>query len=620
MPRFNVSLVVAAVVSLSPEVAAAQMRVGPNVQVSVERAERNYGEMQIRAHPTDSATLIACSSSWGKTLNEANGIDVYFSRDAGRTWKFSALTPGVDPVCALAADGTAYVHGSARIRRLPRGGTEWLLADTSSKIADDRQAITVDNTSEAYRGRVYVAGLTDAPSTDAPSVNVEYMGVWHSKDGGRTFRGSSRPLLSLPPRGAHMVANNPSIFTDGSLLVAYTEHNTDNWQCNSDKLNARFLLMKSTDGGETFKRSTIAQICSDFDAGTAAAIPALAADGTEGPLRGRLYAAWLDRRSGRFEVLFNFSADTGKTWSKPVAIHADRKPGAPRDDLTPRLAVNRNGVVGIAWGNRQGYSDNLSYDQHFTASYDGGVTWLPSVRVSAVPASWQENQSYPLIVDSNRANGEQSVHMHKFAFTGGDYAGLDADAAGVFHLLWADNRNRTSQLWTGTVTVPGMAAPLRSAAVNATGVVIRNDLENYVSLKSRVALELETESADFDQKQRVITLYGRLRNLSDQSVQGPFIVKATRIASVLGAPAAINSANKQVHDGAQWEFNDVALGAKAESLRQKFVFRIDNYVPPGTLPHLHDIMTSTPPSFFSFVAEVFGPAAEPTAVHGHSTK
>src|SRR5436189_299191 len=40
---------------------------------------------------------------------------------------------------------------------------------------------------------------------------------------------------------------------------------------------------------------------------------------------------------------------------------------------------------------------------------------------------------------------------------GGDYAGLAADAGGVFHAFWVDNRTGYSQIWTAPLTVPGRA-------------------------------------------------------------------------------------------------------------------------------------------------------------------
>src|SRR5262249_21704553 len=65
-------------------------------------------------------------------------------------------------------------------------------------------------------------------------------------------------------------------------------------------------------------------------------------------------------------------------------------------------------------------------------SLDGGVTWLPSVRVSTHANLREEGDS---------------------RFNGGGTSGLAADADGVFHPVWIDNRAGIHQMWTATVTV-----------------------------------------------------------------------------------------------------------------------------------------------------------------------
>jgi hypothetical protein len=44
----------------------------------------------------------------------------------------------------------------------------------------------------------------------------------------------------------------------------------------------------------------------------------------------------------------------------------------------------------------------------------------------------------------------------------GDTAGLVADADGVFHALWIDNRTGVHQVWTATIAVRGVVRPLGS--------------------------------------------------------------------------------------------------------------------------------------------------------------
>jgi hypothetical protein len=62
---------------------------------------------------------------------------------------------------------------------------------------------------------------------------------------------------------------------------------------------------------------------------------------------------------------------------------------------------------------------------------DGAITWLPSARLSAAAH---------VADDDTRKNG-------------GDTAGLAADADGVFHRVWIDNRTGIPQMWTTTVTI-----------------------------------------------------------------------------------------------------------------------------------------------------------------------
>jgi hypothetical protein len=107
------------------------------------------------------------------------------------------------------------------------------------------------------------------------------------------------------------------------------------------------------------------------------------------------------------------------------------------------VAVNNQGVVGIAW--YDGRDDPRGYRsvfrcQHvyFTASLDGGRTFLPGVKVS-------EAENCP-DTPRNAEAGRRWV-------AGGDYFGLAAEAAGAFRLLWADSREGIYQLRSSTVRV-----------------------------------------------------------------------------------------------------------------------------------------------------------------------
>src|SRR5205807_1808861 len=99
----------------------------------------------------------------------------------------------------------------------------------------------------------------------------------------------------------------------------------------------------------------------------------------------------------------------------------------------------------------------------------GGDTFLPSVRVSSADETFPTPDRWDIIGSttgggvpferSPRKTISVSVQLRNFTTNGGDTAGLTADADGVFHPVWVDNRTGVPQLWTAPVTVAGAAVP-----------------------------------------------------------------------------------------------------------------------------------------------------------------
>jgi len=113
---------------------------------------------------------------------------------------------------------------------------------------------------------------------------------------------------------------------------------------------------------------------------------------------------------------------------------------------TPSLAVNRDGIVGIAWhdgrnGGARYRREFICQEIYFTASLDGGNTFLPEVKVSA-------EKSCPMLPQ----NGEVGWRWP----AGGDYMGLAATPDGDFVVLWADSRSEMYQLRTATLKVSAL--------------------------------------------------------------------------------------------------------------------------------------------------------------------
>lgn len=110
------------------------------------------------------------------------------------------------------------------------------------------------------------------------------------------------------------------------------------------------------------------------------------------------------------------------------------------------LTVNHRGVLGVAWTDaRHAYEGDDCYDIYFTASLDGGESFLSERRIT-------EATSCPK-VEENGAIGRI------FAPSGGDYIGMIAESDGRFRLMWSDARNGPFELWTALVDVSGLVSP-----------------------------------------------------------------------------------------------------------------------------------------------------------------
>jgi hypothetical protein len=104
----------------------------------------------------------------------------------------------------------------------------------------------------------------------------------------------------------------------------------------------------------------------------------------------------------------------------------------------PVLAVNRSGVLAVAWMNAwYDGGGQRCQDLHLSTSADGGRTFLPAQRVSRV-----------VCVPKSAA-----VIVREWWPTSGDYFGLVPMTDQSFQILWGEPTERGGALWTTTVRV-----------------------------------------------------------------------------------------------------------------------------------------------------------------------
>ena len=447
----------AAAATAGAQVPAPSIRVGPNVQVSAAHPGATHYEVVVSAHPSDPSRLIAGSLIYPDSGGFA-GTVVYGSSDGGASWHTSVDLPVLDrtgdPATAYGPDGTAYyvasqipVNGERKLLlfRSADGGARWDGPYPFTYM--DREYITVDASHGPWRGRVYVNGTNRVPRTLSDFV------LFSSSDSGKSFNG---PVLRSEHRiVTATVMGNSVVTTDGAVVGVYVETQPPGAARAGSALHA----IGSTDGGATLIGDTAIDEYvaggerKGANAGNANAEPALAIDGTTGRFKDRLYVVWPDRRSGHSAIRFASSFDKGHTWS-PSRVISDTPSGDLTDQFMPEVAVNRGGVIGIIWYDRRDHPDNLGWDVRFAASFDGGATFRPSVKVSERGATFPPGTSRELPPRSaNRTEREQiNSGRDSFRFMGGDTAGLAADATGIFHAVWVDNHTGVPQVWSAAIT------------------------------------------------------------------------------------------------------------------------------------------------------------------------
>ena len=585
--------------------AGAQITVGQNVHVSVAQAKYPMGEVLVTADPTDPNHLLGCGIVYAEA-GIRRWTAVYLSTDGGKTWSTTLETKqwedSADPACSIGPNGVAHHVAIAwqnpkpyvlAVYRSTDGGRTWREEQPIPMKFQgiDRESLVADATGGPYTGRVYITGESSIRTMDDSRSAANGMGVWVSRDGGKAFGG---PLKLLSPGTRYTLGvGNSVVLSDGTLVTLFGElKNSDGNKTEEAKPgepNALLEVLTSKDGGESLTKAVKVDDYYMLWPPTAAGVsPTLAADPGSAAFKDRLYATWADIRSGRSEILLSYSADKGKTWSPPVRIDDDRPyaEGAKGpNDFMPTVAVNTAGVVGVTWYDRRDNPDNLGWYVRFRASLDGGETWLPSVRVSAAPNTY-DKQEYLFTYAQTRGGGSGgydgheapepgplrvSVGLQPRQFDAGDYAGLAADAGGRFHAFWIDNRTGLPQIWAAPITVQGVAAPHGGGALAA--------LED---VSSKTTLELSHSS--FDRVRNTVSLTARLKNASQDTLTGPFKARVVGLTSELAYGVAVaNSANGVQGPGAVWDFSDAVRGGVLrpgeESAPKRLLFRLSDLRP-----------------------------------------
>lgn len=363
------------------------------------------------------------------------------SFDGGESWTrhdFGLADCG-DPWGMILDDGTAILTllaarpgergEEARVEllvyRSEDGGRTWPDEPMSLGPGHDHQTMAIDRSKGARHGALYVASVQTVRRPE-PERYGSAVFIARSDDGGRTFE----TYRHFPTGLSHNV-QEPAVLADGRLVVPYSDYGRRTPDGEARLEPQRDWAVISADGGETVSPPyMITDAC-------ARSWSEMSIDASGEPYHGRLYYACSD---GDYERILVARSDDGLTWLDPVQVNqaSGRRPYA----RTPALALGPGGTVGVAFSDGRGSGSYMHIFRcqriYFTASLDGGDTWLPETPVSSEP-------SCPI----SPRNGAVGMRFP----SGGDYFGLVALPDGTFRIMWSDARSGVFELWTNTVRV-----------------------------------------------------------------------------------------------------------------------------------------------------------------------
>jgi hypothetical protein len=421
--------------------------VGPNIRVSMD-SEKSHFEPMIAS---DGNGVLVASTNLTGGDNDEWITKAYVSRDNGNTW-FSVWIPRM---IASTAYGGTFASGDSAVAAGARGRIFYAALCRPSD-ARSHELVTClyhsDDRGTSW-SRLQILNIADHErfATDPASRLVILVGKWSGKkerlvmyvshDNGSTFAGP------FPYANVTGIAYDPCLLPGGLVFLPYVhETRTQEWLEGAVVRGARVIAgpFKLYNENASPLKVLIQRNVDRLLAGEYAAesLPVFLSRGEN------LYAVGSRFTDGVYRLALRISTDRGRRWSAPRYISTA---GALRDQFAPSAAFNAEGVLGIAWSQMV---DATHYDEQFTASLDGGRSFLPArVVTNAVSMPFNdENVSGQTTIFGKGSFFQYSGFTTRSA--GGDYFGMAADDAGGFHPLWVDSRDGVgAQLYTSTIAI-----------------------------------------------------------------------------------------------------------------------------------------------------------------------
>jgi hypothetical protein len=332
------------------------------------------------------------------------GLGVSTSYDGGTTWNPQQLPYPVDPSGVPFLDafdptatsdkqGNLYVGHIATdynwavgpasglyVHKSTDGGITWQLPTTVSYDANavtnpdpnyrfnDRCQITADTFSltSPYFNNIYITWIKDRGWNMPTPMGDIYFST--STDGGLTW--SPAVIINAPINDMGNMPV-PAVACDGTVYVCWVDYDVINGGLGD------IFLDVSTDGGLTWGPDNLIE--------TVLLPPINLNNGTDARAKGaavidicptnsqEIYLSYAADPDGlgpdEADVFFRKSTDGGQTWTPRLRLHND---GGVADQIMPWMDVKPNGIIDIAFYDRQNDPNDLLWDVTLVTSTDRG--------------------------------------------------------------------------------------------------------------------------------------------------------------------------------------------------------------------------------------------------------
>jgi hypothetical protein len=371
-----------------------------NVQAS--EGGQPVNETAIATNPNNPQDIITSANDF----NCSSSYDgIYTSSDGGTTWNTNCMNT-LSGAIGCGDQGVGYdLNNTAYAISLENCGGA---APGPSSIIFEKSTDngTTWSSPSVAVNPYYFDGSVDKPwlqiddNPGSPHANALYLSVTqfafvsgsvitvsHSGDGGTTWT-----TTAIEPGAPFDYVDQFSSITignDGAVYVSWLRCPENGPVNDCGGTIGTFLLVKSTDGGNTWSSPTVigqAILAPDkclavlpcFYGGLPntneriSNIPVLGIDNSTGKYHGYLYATFYTWTGNFMAVEVTTSADGGNTWGAPVPVG---HPNNTHDQFFPWLTVSSGGIVGVTWLDRRDDPLNISYKAYFTYSTNGGLSF-----------------------------------------------------------------------------------------------------------------------------------------------------------------------------------------------------------------------------------------------------